>query len=88
MKILRNGALALCLMGLCACSSRQAARTELYTPSPPAPFLVDTIPPESPRAGDTNLDLLVYSLDADLALKSCNQDKAHLREYFGMVHTR
>lgn len=87
MKILRNGALALCLMALCACSGHPTVRTELYSPSPPLLLLVDTVPPEPPEAGNTNLDLLVYALDVELALQSCNQDKAHVREYFEMLKT-
>lgn len=87
MKILRNGALALCLMALCACSGRSLVRTELYSPSPPALFLLDSPAPEPPKTGDTNLDLLVYALDVELALQGCNQDKAHVREYFTRVHS-
>ena len=37
--------------------------------------------------GNTNLDLLLYAQDLELALTSANNDKAALRRYFDEVQS-
>lgn len=68
---------------LCACSKTPIVRTELVQLAPPALLLRNISPPQPPEAGATNLDLLVYTGELELALSQCNNDKRALRDAFG-----
>ena len=82
MRILNIGLISLCLLTLCACSKAPALRTELVAVSPPALLLRGIPQPEPPADGATNLDLLVYAGELELALAEANNDKRALRENF------
>ena len=76
------GALLLCLalFLLSGCCKTRYVTTPAPQISPPAILLQDTPAPCLP--GQTNLDLLFYTQDLELALQRANTDKAALRNYF------
>lgn len=74
----RIGALSLCLLTCAACSP--ARPLPAPCPDPPAGLLLETAPPKAPRL-EQNLDLLLYLLDLQSRLESCNADKTALRAW-------
>lgn len=65
------------------CSKTKYVATPPLPIKPPTVLLQDTQVPC--LQGQTNLDLLFYAQDLELALGSANADKAALRRYFDEV---
>lgn len=74
-----TGLMILCLMLCCACSTRERVvrQVEVRRLTPPALLLRET--PTPVWRGNTNRDLLNFTLELRAALRNANADKAALR---------
>lgn len=76
-----NGLTSLCLLMLCACSTRPLIQTkvEIQKVTPPTHLLTRTEAPS--RRVETNADLVDALTTTRAALEACNADKAAILEW-------